>query len=183
MLDDGHSKSQELPHVTTTKTSSVVLTSAPSQQRYSIRILGELEAIDAQLAWRVKCALRAATILVNLCFLFYIASVVRGEDTFYHVAFSICVGGTLMCIAVVYYKNFSIAVARLLLREVNVIVIIFTALSLFAIDCLIPSSDFSPFNSFAYVSFVMFFTFLDAVRKKTRAPVLFLGGILFCLTF
>ena len=164
MVDDGHLKSQELPHVTTTNTSAVALTIAPPQERNSIRILGELEAIDAQLAWRVKCALRGATILVNLCFLFYIASVVRGEDTFYHVAFSICVGGSLMCIAVVYYKNFSIAVARLLLREVNVIVIIFTALSLFAIDCLMPSSDFSPFNSFGYLSLVIFFTFLLAPK-------------------
>ena len=87
---------------------------------------------DTRLDWRVKCALRGATILGNLCFV-YIASVVR-EGTVYPVAFD-CVGGSLMCIAVVYYKNFSIAVARLLLREVNVIVIIFTALSLFAIDC------------------------------------------------
>ena len=106
MVDDGHLKSQELPHVTTTNTSAVALTIAPPQERNSIRILGELEAIDTRLDWRVKCALRGATILGNLCFLFYIASVVRGEDTVYHVAFLICVGGSLMCIAVVYYKNF-----------------------------------------------------------------------------
>ena len=114
------------------------------------------------------CALRGATILGNLCFLFYIASVVRGEDTFYHVAFLICVGGSLICIAVVYYKNFSIAVARLLLREVNVIVIILTTLLLFAMNCLMPASDFSPFNSFGYLILVILFMFQDAVRRKDK---------------
>ena len=174
MAGDGDFKSQELLPIGTNITPSLAQI---RRQSTSIRLLGKLEVIDEWLEWRVKWGLRGATILGMLGLLLYIISLIQGESVFYYVGFCVCVGGSMVCIAFVYYKNFSIAIARLLLREVSVLVIIVTSTLLFAIDCFMPSSAISPLNSFGYVVLVIFFTSQDAIRKKTRGPALVLGGL------
>ena len=73
---------------------------------------------------------------------------------------------------VLYYKNVSFVIAKRLLRETNVVMILILALCNWSIDIARPANSLSPVNGFFYVLGVSAFVFLDAVKVKSRVFVM-----------
>ena len=66
-------------------------------------------------------------------------------------------------------------IAKRLLRETNVVIILVLSLCNWSIDIARPATSFSPINGLIYVLIVSAFVFLDAVKVKSRVFVIAVG--------
>lgn len=187
MNNNSTSKTQELAGVSP---GTRVLTNANSRnswapqpdRRKSIRLLGKTVELDEWLDWRVKWGQRGAAVFVFLLVLLYVLNSVifGGGNIPLSVAFVVFAIGCVIGAGMIYYKNVSIAIARRLLKEVNVVVILMLGICNFLINCAKPYNSFSPVEGFIYLLIVSLFVFVDAVKKKSRVFILVVG-ILFAL--
>ena len=150
--------------------------------RRTVTLLGEVEVIDRGVAKRIKygeigVAFNAAVGLA----LYVINSIVyRSQNVNLFVGVAIFSIFMFISLMLIYYKNLSFAIARRLLKEINVVVILGCGLSIFIIDCTTSYNVFSPFLSFIFLFETILFVFLDALKKKSRKFVLSVG-LLFVL--
>ena len=79
-----------------------------------------------------------------------------------------------------YYKNVSLVIAKRLLREPNVVMLLVFGLCNWVIHIARPHNAFSPILGLIYMLVVSAFVFLDAVKTKSRVFVIAVG-ILFVL--
>ena len=86
----------------------------------------------------------------------------------------------LIFLGILYYKNVSFVIAKRLLREPNVVIILALVLCNWSIDIVRPTHSLSPVNGLIYLLLVSAFVFLDAVKVKSRVFVMVVG-ILFVL--
>ena len=73
-------------------------------------------------------------------------------------------------------------IAKRLLRETNVVIILVLSLCNWSIDIARPYHSLSPVNGLIYVLCVSAFVFMDAVKVKSRVFVIVVG-ILFVLEY
>ena len=137
------------------------------------KLLGQDVEIDDGLEWRVKWAQRGAGLFGLfgvICFVVgqYIALIVFA-------ALWAIFGGMLV------YKNVSLVIAKRLLRETNVVMILVFGLCIWSIDIARPSTSFSPVNGLIYMLVVCMFVFTDAVKVKSRVFVIVVGIIFILL--
>eukprot|EP00944_MAST-04C_sp_MAST-4C-sp1_P001474 g1474.t1 len=87
---------------------------------------------------------------------------------------------TFVFAVILYYKNVSLVLAKRLLRETNVVIIILLSLCVAAIDIARPAHTLSAINGLIYVLGVSAFVFIGALKVKSRVFVIVVG-ILFVL--
>merc|ERR1711871_305750 len=98
-----------------------------------------------------------------------------------NIAFIVFAALVLIFLGPLYYKNVSFVIAKRLLREMNVVVILVLALCNWGIDIARPLHSLTPVNGLIYLLLVSGFVFLDAVKVKSRVFLLVLG-VLFVLS-
>ena len=150
-----------------------------NQRRESIRILGKIIELDEWLDWRIKWGQRGAAINSGLSLLIFIINSVflGGYNVVLFALFVVFAIGVIASGLLLYYKNVSFVIARRLLKEVNVVMILVLSILIFTIDCVVPNNSFSPINGFMYAVCVSLFLFLDAIKKKSRKFVLIVGFV------
>ena len=134
--------------------------------------------------WRVKWGQRGAAASICLSILFYVLNNVffGNHNAALFVVTLLCFFGFVIGLGTLYFKNFSFVIARRLLREVNVVMILVLGISIFIIDCVKSYNSFCPINGFIYLAGTTLFVFLDAVKKKSRVLVLIIGIVFSLLT-
>ena len=147
---------------------------AQQHNRGSIILLGEVVELDEWLDWRVKWGQRGAAVCCAVLVLCYVLNSVffRGHNLSLLIVVVVFFVGVVLSFGMIYYKNFSLVIARRLLEEVNVEVILVLGICLFIIDCAKPYNSFSPINGFVYLLSISLLLFTDAVLKKNRVFVL-----------
>ena len=150
-----------------------------NQRRESIRVFGKIIELDEWLDWRIKWGQRGTAINSALSVLSYIINNVffGSNNVVLFALFVVFVLGVIASVLLLYYKNVSFVIARRLLKEVNVVMILVLSILIFTIDCVVPNNSFSPINGFIYVVFVSLFLSSDAVKKKSRKFVLVVGFV------
>eukprot|EP00944_MAST-04C_sp_MAST-4C-sp1_P008611 g8611.t1 len=133
------------------------------------RLLGQEVEIDDGLEWRVKWGQRGTGIFGLLALICWVAV--------QYIAFIVFTALTLIILCMVYYKNVSFVIAKRLLREPNVVMILVFGLCNCSIDIARPATSFSPINGLLYMLLVSAFVFLDAVKVKSRMFVIVVGII------
>ena len=131
------------------------------------RLLGQDVETDDGLEWRVKWGQRGAGAFLLLALIFLIV----GQ----FIAFIVFVAFMFIFACVLYYKNVSFMIAKRLLRETNVVIIILLSLCNAAIDIVRPAHSLSQINGFVYILGISAFVFLDAVNVKSRVFVMVIG--------
>ena len=133
------------------------------------RLLGQEVQIDDGLEWRVKWGQRGAGLSASLLTLIcWIAD---------NILLLLClVLFVLIFAGILYYKNVSFVIAKRLLREPNVVIILVLSLCNWSIDIARPHYFISRrFLDFLYVLIVSAFVFMDAVKVKSRVFVIVVG--------
>jgi hypothetical protein len=189
MNNNSTSKTQELAGVSPgtrglTRDNSRNSWAQQHERRKSIRLLGNVVELDEWLDWRVKWGQCVAAVCCGLAVLVFVLN-----DIFFSSlnngligVFIVCFLGLIVSVLMIYYKNVSFAVARRLLKEVNVVMILVLGVCIFTIDCFKPYNSSSPVNSFTYLLGIGYFVFLDAVKKKTRVFVLVVSVLVALVT-
>ena len=134
------------------------------------KILGQEVKTDENLEWRVKWGQRGVG-------LFGVAAVAShfAQETIALIVFAAAV---FTFLGTLYYKNVSLAIAKRLLRETNVVIIILLALCNLCID--LQDNVKMATMGFIYLVMVNIYIFLDAVKIKSRMFVIVVG-VLFAL--
>ena len=132
-------------------------------------LLGREVETDDSLEWRVKWGQRGmgmSGLVTLICF-------VAGQWI------ATAVFGTLSLIfaGILYYKNVSLVIAKRLVREPNVVIILVLALCNWSIDIALPADPLAPLNGFFYLIIVSTFVFVDAVNVKSRMFMIAIGII------
>eukprot|EP00944_MAST-04C_sp_MAST-4C-sp1_P002419 g2419.t1 len=135
------------------------------------RLLGQDVETDDGLEWRVKWGQRVAGTSAFFTLICWVA----GQ----HIATLVFAALVLVFAVILYYKNVSLVIAKRLVREPNVVIILVLALCNWIIDIVRPTHSLSSINSIMYVLIVFAIVFCDAVKIKSRVFVL-VAGILFC---
>ena len=189
MNNNSSSKTQELAGVSPgtrglTRDNSRNSWAQQHERRKSIRLLGNVVEPDEWLDWRVKWGQRGAAASICLSILFYVLNNVffGNHNRPLFVATLLFFVGFVIGLGTLYFKNVSSAIARRLLKEVNVVMILVLGISIFIIDCVKPYNSFSPINGFIYLFGTTLVVFLDGVKKKSRALVLVIGIIFSLVT-
>jgi len=189
MNNNSTSKTQELAGVSPgtrglTRDNSRNSRAQQHERRNSIRLLGNVVELDKWLGWRVKWGQRVAGVSLVLGVLFFIlnSSLFNGQNIPLNAVTLMSMVGVIIGIGMIYFKNTSFGVARRLLEEVNVVVILVLVVCIFTIDCVKPDISTSPVNGFIYLLGTTLFVFIDAVKKKSRVFVMLGGGIFALLT-
>ena len=134
------------------------------------KLLGQEVKTDDSLEWRVKWGQRGAgtfSLLGVICWIGLrqeLATIVFGV---------LCV----CCMCILQYKNISIVIAKRLLRETNVVLIVVLGLCNWSIDIVLPANAVAPLNGFFYTLILSIFVFVDAVKVKSRMFVIAIGII------
>jgi len=186
MNNNSTSKTQELVGVSPgTRGLTRINSWAPQhERRKSIRLLGKVVELDEWLDWRVKWGQRVTVVSAVLGVFFHIINYsFFGGILVFLVAVVLCSVGAIIGLGTLYFKNFSLVIARRLLKEVNVVMIVFLAICNFVIDCAKPDTSFSPINGFVFLVSTNLFVFADALRKKNRMFILAVGSIYALLSF
>ena len=133
-------------------------------------LLGQKVQIDDGLEWRVKWGQRGSGLSGLLALICWVAGQNIG---------TIVLGAlVLIFFGVVYYKNFSFVIAKRLLREPNVVMILFLSVCNWSIDIGRPlNPKLDPILGLIYMTSVCAFVFLDAVKVKSRVFVMAVGII------
>ena len=66
------------------------------------------------------------------------------------IATAVCFGPMCIFLGILYYKNISLVIAKRLLREINVVIVLVLALSNWSIDIARPADSASPILGFVY---------------------------------
>ena len=130
------------------------------------RLLGQEINTDDSLEWRVQWGQRGAGVsclLATICFF-------AGQ----HNALAVFGAIILTFFGMLYYKNVSIVIAKRLLQEMNVVIILVLGLCNLIVDIAQPTHALSPVIGFFFMLTVCAFVFLDAVKGKSRAFVIVL---------
>ena len=133
--------------------------------------MGQEVETDDGLEWRVKWGQRgwgAFGLGVLICW-------GAGQN----IAFIVFVTVMFLFIGIMYYKNVSFVIAKRLLRESNVVMILVFGLCKWSIDIARPATPFSPVTGLIYLLGVSAVVFLDAVKVKSRMFVITLGLCLY----
>eukprot|EP00944_MAST-04C_sp_MAST-4C-sp1_P013632 g13632.t1 len=131
------------------------------------KLLGQDVETDDRLEWRVKWGQRGAGALGLLGVICFVAS--------QHIAAAVSAALFFTCVGILYYKNFSFVIAKRLMREMNVLIILVSGSCIWAIDSARPNTSLSSLNGFLYMLFVSGFVFLDAVKVKSRMFMMVVG--------
>ena len=136
------------------------------------RLFGQEVKTDDGLEWRIKWGQRGVGVFGLFTTICYVAEQWNATAVF----------GVLSLIfaGVLYYKNVSLVIAKRLVREPNVVMLLVFGLCNWGIHIARPHNAFSPVNGFLYMLVVSAFVFLDAVKTKSRV-FLIAVGILFVL--
>ena len=147
------------------------------ERRKSIRLLGNVVELDEWLDWRVKWGQRGASLFAIMSSLAFILNSIlfESQSILISVSFAVAATGFLTSMVVMIYKNFSFLIARRVLKEVNVVMMLVLAMSIVIIDSVRPYNSFSPINASIYFCMITLWVFIDAVTKKSRVFVLIVG--------
>ena len=194
MDSNSTSRAQELAGVSSgtrglSRNNSRNATSAPQhERRKSIRLLGEVVDLDEWLDWRVKWGQRGIAVCAALATVVFVLNDIFSSSLNYGFIgiFIVCFLGFLVSGGMVYYKNVSLTIARRLLKEVNVVIILVLGVCTSTIDYAKPHSSASLLNTSMYFLGLSLFVFLDALKKKSRVFVLvccflFILATLYCI--
>ena len=140
--------------------------------RKHIKLMGQKVVTDDWLEWRVKWGQRGAGLTAFFAVICWFAAQSLATLVFFILVLSF--------VGMLYYKNVSFVIAKRLLREMNVIVILVFGLCNLSIDIVIPGNSFSAILGFFYFLLVSSFVFGDAIKIKSRV-FLIVVGILFVL--
>ena len=135
--------------------------------RKSKRLLGQKVEIDDGLEWRGKWSQRITGVSGLVGLIFWIAR--------QNIAALVFAALGLIFVGILYYKNFSFVIAKRLLREINVVIILMLIICNCIIDVARPRTPFSPLNGIFCMVLVFAFVFLDAIKVKSRVFVLVIG--------
>ena len=112
-------------------------------------LLGQEVEIDEWLEWRVKWGQRGMAV----CALPALICLVAGQIIVYFAFAALA----LIFLGILYYKNVSFLIAKRLLREVNVVVILVLSLCNWSIDIARPAHSLSSVNGLIYVLIISLF--------------------------
>jgi len=184
MNNNSTSKTQELAGVSPNPRILTMMNSWAQQHDRQVRLLGNVVELDEWLDWRMKWGQRVAAICAGFGVLFYVvnSTLFSGKNVPVFVAFVVFVVSCVVSFLMIYYKNFSFVIARRLLKEVNVVMILVLGICIFTIDISKPYNSFSPINGFVYLLLVTLFLFIDAMKKKTRVFILVVGNLFALVT-
>ena len=132
------------------------------------RLLGQEVETDDGLEWRVKWGQRGAGVFGLLGMICLVA----GQNL---VLYSVFISLALIFLGILYYKNVSLVIAKRLLREPNVVMILILSLCNWGIDIAKPNTSVSAILGFVYIILVSSLVFLDTVRVKSRVFVIVVG--------
>jgi hypothetical protein len=136
------------------------------------KLMGQEVETDDSLEWRVKWGQRG----VGVCLLLGLICWVARQN----IAFIVCGALGLLFAGLLYYKNVSLVIAKRLLREMNVIIILVFGLCNCLINIVEPRYSLEPVMGLIYILVVAAIVFLDALKRKSRVFVIVVG-ILFVL--
>ena len=128
---------------------------------------------DDGIEWRVKWAQRGTGVSFLLGMICWLAGQFFATMVF-------CILGTIFTV-ILYYKNFSFVIAKRLLREMNVVIILGLGLCNCVINIARPLYALEPVLGLIYMLAVSLFVFLDAVKVKSRTFAIAVG-VVFVLT-
>ena len=125
-------------------------------------LLGQEVETDDSLEWRVKWGQRGVGIVWFAC--------VDMLDCKTKLLATIVFAALVVLYFLVCYitKTSRLLIAKRLLRETNVVIILVLALCNWSIDIARPSNSLAPVNGLIYMIMVSAFVFLDAVKVKSR---------------
>ena len=128
--------------------------------RKSNMLLGREVEIGDSLEWRVKWGQRGMGMSGLVALICFVAGQLIATAVF----------GTLSLIfaGILYYKNVSLVIAKRLVREPYVVMILVLALCNWSIDIARPANLLAPLNGFFYLILGSTFVFVDAVNVKSR---------------
>ena len=132
-------------------------------------LLGQEVETDEGLECRVKWGQRG----IGVSMLPGLICWVAGQN----IAFIVFGALALISTGILYYKNVSLLIAKRLLREPNVVVILVLALCNWSMDIARPIHSLSWLNGLIYILTVSAFVFLDAVKVKSRVFVIVCGTL------
>ena len=130
-------------------------------------LLGQHVDTDDGLEWRVKWGQRGA----GLSGLLALISWVARQD----IAFIVFASLILPFFGILYYKNFSFVIAKRLLREPNVVMILVLGLCNWVVNTARPRVSVEPILGLLYMLLAYSFVFLDAVKVKSRVFLIVIG--------
>ena len=136
------------------------------------RLLGQEVETDEWLEFRIKWAQRGAGVCGLLGLIFYVA----GQ----WIAVIVFITLALIFVGILYYKNFSFIIAKRLLRETNVVIILVFGLCIAVINIAKPAHSLESLIGLLYMLGVAMIIFIDAIKVKSRVFVMVVG-ILFVL--
>eukprot|EP00944_MAST-04C_sp_MAST-4C-sp1_P002423 g2423.t1 len=132
-------------------------------------LLGQEVEIDEWLEWRVKWSQRGVGLSGLLALICWVAN--------QNIAAIVFDALILIFLGILYYKNVSFVIAKRLLREINVVILLVLGLCNWSIDVARPHNALSPIFGFLYLLVVSLFVFVDAVKVKSRVFVIVIGII------
>ena len=139
------------------------------------RLLGQEIETDESLEWRVKWGQRVVGTWALLGLIFIIA-----EQYFAAVVF--CALMLIFC-GMLYYKNVSFMIAKRLLREMNVIIILVLGVCNCVINIVRPRDSLDSALGLVYILAVSGFVFLDAIKTKSRMFTIIIGTLFILINF
>eukprot|EP00944_MAST-04C_sp_MAST-4C-sp1_P006766 g6766.t1 len=110
-------------------------------------LLGQEVETDDGLEWRVKWGQRGTAVFALLGLICFVAR--------QYIATIVCCALALLSLALLYYKNVSFVIAKRLLREPNVVIILVFGLCNCSIDIARPSNSLSAINVLMYMLFLV----------------------------
>jgi hypothetical protein len=148
--------------------------------RKSIRVVGTEILIDKPIVLRVRRGEKVAIFNAIFGLSCYMVNSFAFSGLNEHLNIAAIVFGAFLCMGMcmVYYKNVSWPVIKILLREVNVVIVFIAGMCICIIDCLVPRTPFAPIHGFIYWMFCALLVGLDAINLKSRAFVLAFGTLM-----
>ena len=125
---------------------------------------------------RIKWAQCFTLIFFTLAILSFTTRLFINDNVFYILTF-IFVGLGLASFSVIYYGNVSLRMAKRLLKEPIVIIVLVLAFCNFAIEIAKPAYSLSPIMGLLYMQITTAYVFLDSIVWKDRYFVIFLGTV------
>jgi|TARA_B110000003_G_scaffold271971_1_gene307016 hypothetical protein len=151
-------------------------------------LLGRTIFIDGDVFLRVKRGEKVGTMFAFLCFFFYVLnSLVFDANSLLFLV--LLIGSTVaicVCAIMVCYKNLSWFAVKRLMWQLNCAVVFGAGMCIFAIECAVPRTRYTPINAFIYWLLCTLFICLDALKVKSRTfmitvAFIFIGTTLYAI--
>ena len=140
-----------------------------TQPRKSFYIYGIEESVSIDLYRRVKYGQLGAAICGVLVMIFYILYNAFGRNNIiFGILTAVFTGFALLFAVMIYYKNVSFVIAKRLLKEINVSVILLLAICDAVIEIFRPNHSFSNIFWVIYLSMTIAIIFMDSIKVKSR---------------